>query len=227
MAKLVLFDLDDTILGSVGNRKGLWAEMFTEVFGMKDPPVLKRRDGMTEREIVHDVAAEAGVDEETIKKKLHQAYRILREKFRQLDVMVFPGVKELLETMKEAEEIKMGVLTGNSEERGWMKLEKAGLKDYFKFGVFSEDGEVREDLFQVALEKAEKAFGMKFEPQDIWIIGDTPRDVSTAVKGGARCIAVATGPFKERELLVEGADFVLKDLTDYKRIVSIILGKEE
>ncbi len=227
MAKLVLFDLDYTLLKSVGNKEELWNAMFSEVFGLKGSAVLARRQGMTEKEIIEDAASEAGIDGETVKRKMHQAYRILTEKFSELDVMLFPGAKELLETLKEADGIKVGVLTGNSEDRAWLKLEKAGLKGYFKFGVFSNDAETREDLFQVALEKAVKAFGMKFRPEDTWIIGDTLRDVSTAVKNGARCIAVTTGPFKERDLLGEGADFVLEDLTDYKRIVNIILGKEE
>jgi phosphoglycolate phosphatase len=228
MAKLILFDVDGTLIRTIGNLEGAWNEMLSEVFGIKDSSVaLARREGKTEREIVFDAASEAGVDQKTAERKLHQAYRVITEKFSQLETVPIQGAMELLDVMKEADEIKVGLLTGNSEERGWNKLEKAGMRDFFRFGVFSNDAETREDLFQVAIEKAEGVFGMRFDPKDVWIIGDTPRDVSTAVKNGAKCIAVTTGPFKERELISEGADFVLKDLTDYKRIISIILGKED
>lgn len=228
MAKLVLFDVDYTLLMCRGDRERPWKEMLSEVFGIKDAPAaLRRREGKTEREIMFDIASEAGIDGDVVKRKLRQAYRVLKEKFSGTETVPLPGAKELLETLREADEIKAGVLTGNSEERGWMKLEKAGLRDYFRFGVFSGDAERREGLFRVALEKAGKAFGADFEPKDVWIIGDTLRDVSTASDNGARCIAVATGPFSKKELLAAGADFAVDGLSDYKRIVNIILGKED
>lgn len=227
MAKLVLFDVDDTLIkGEMDGRNTRWNEMLWEVFGVKVSINLKRFIGMTETETMNAVCSEAGIDKADIERKMRQASRVLTEKYSTLSFAVLPGVRELLETLSESDEIKFGLLTGNTEERAWMKLEKVGLRGLFSFGAFTEDADSRESLFPAALEKAEKLFGLSFSPEDVWVVGDAPRDIGVAVKSGARSIAVMTGPSSERELVAAGADYVLKDFSDYKKVVRIILGRE-
>ena len=135
---------------------------------------------------------------------------------------VLPGVFSLLEKLNELN-ISYGLLTGNWEKTGRMKLDFYGLNHFFKWGAWADDGSTREELVPVALQKA-KENGWK-KTQNIWIIGDTYRDVETAHANNAKCLAVMTGCHNDKikqRLVNSKPDVLLENLSDTDRIIDLI-----
>jgi phosphoglycolate phosphatase len=125
---------------------------------------------------------------------------------------VLPGVVRLLEDLQEAG-VVMGVVTGNLQAIGWKKLELAGLRGFFQTGAFSQDGGTRGELAALATQRAEAlAPGTKF--QTITLIGDHRNDVLAAKQNGYRSVAVGTGVLTVQQLLEEGADLAVADMTE-------------
>ncbi len=119
----------------------------------------------------------------------------------------------------------MGLVTGNMEDIAWLKLDKVGLKNYFQFGGFGDDAMERISLVRQAIDEAEKFYG-RLNRENIFVIGDTPRDIVSGQKSGVKTIAVATGDFSLHELQMMQPDFVLENLEDTTRLMNIILGYE-
>jgi phosphoglycolate phosphatase-like HAD superfamily hydrolase len=93
-----------------------------------------------------------------------------------------------------------------------------------EIGAYGSDHRQRGRLVGIALEKHEHKHGTRLAPHDVVLVGDTPLDVAAAREGGARAVAVATGPFGADELLAAGADAVLPDLRDTGAVVEAVLS---
>jgi phosphoglycolate phosphatase-like HAD superfamily hydrolase len=105
----------------------------------------------------------------------------------------------------------LGLVTGNLTRIGWRKLERAGLRDYFRFGAFGEMAKTRAGLAKIAIREA-RGQGWIFSGAPISLIGDSPADVLAARRNRIRSIAVATGLTPTDELQAEEPDIVLRDL---------------
>ena len=116
----------------------------------------------------------------------------------------------------------MGLVTGNTEAIAWLKLEKTGLKKYFKFGGFGDHVMKRSGIVKKALEASVECIGT-MERENIFLVGDTPRDILGGHKMGLITIGVATGDFSRDQLLQSGADFILENLKDTDKVLKIIL----
>jgi phosphoglycolate phosphatase-like HAD superfamily hydrolase len=127
---------------------------------------------------------------------------------------VLPGVWNLLETIDRCADIFPGLLTGNSEEGARIKLEHFDLWRFFRCGAFGDDVADRNQLFDVALQRAEACGVREVRPADVVVVGDTVFDVACAQAAGARSVAVATGPSDVETLRQSGADLVMHDLSD-------------
>ncbi|MBI5766996.1 MAG: haloacid dehalogenase-like hydrolase [Verrucomicrobia bacterium] len=127
---------------------------------------------------------------------------------------VLGGVRELLAAVAARPGVTQGVLTGNLRAGARAKLAHHGLWDYFPFGAFADDAELRNDLGPHALARARAHTGTTFAPARIWIIGDTPHDIACARAIGARVLAVATGSHSRDTLAAHAPDALLDDLAD-------------
>jgi phosphoglycolate phosphatase-like HAD superfamily hydrolase len=125
-----------------------------------------------------------------------------------------PGAAPLLERLTRRG-VLLGLVTGNLTRIGWRKLQRAGLKDYFRFGAFGEMAKTRTGLAKIAIREARRQEWIS-KGTVISLIGDSPADVIAARGNGVRAIAVATGLTSREELLAEGPDLVLKDLRDLR-----------
>ena len=115
----------------------------------------------------------------------------------ELDLRVMPGVVEMLSYLEHSG-AALGVATGNLESIGWLKVEVAGLRDWFSFGGFSDGFDVRSEMIAHALEMAHQAAGPE---ASVCVVGDTPFDISAARENGLPIIAVATGNYTFDELM--------------------------
>ncbi len=225
MDRLVLFDIDKTLLvGSTVHYTALKSSL-SEVYGIKNPQPVKNMQGMTDLKIIYETLLQESIDVKTIKSGLDQCMEIMYLKYKDAlqkqDLKILEGVNELLETLQRAG-IPMGLVTGNMEAIAWLKLEKVGLNRYFDFGGFGDKVVKRSGLVHNAIKSSEKILG-KLNTGNIFLIGDTPRDIVGGQKVGVKTIGVATGDFSEEELAQAGADFVIKDLKDSKKVLKIIL----
>jgi len=136
---------------------------------------------------------------------------------------VMPGIFPLLKKLDKMK-ISYGLLTGNWEKTGRMKLDFYNLNDYFEWGAWADDASTREALVPIALERA-KENGWE-ETSNVWIVGDTHRDVETAHANNSKCLAVMTGCHNEKikqRLIDSKPDVLVQDLSDTEKIIEIII----
>jgi phosphoglycolate phosphatase-like HAD superfamily hydrolase len=137
---------------------------------------------------------------------------------------VMPGVRELLDTLAERDDVYLALLTGNYEAAARMKLEHFDLWRYFACGAFGDAAPDRNGLLPKAVARVAACGGPVIEPDEAVVIGDTPLDVECAASAGARSIAVATGNYSVDELRAAGADVVMQDLSDTAAVLAAIAG---
>ncbi len=182
--------------------------------------------GRTDRWIFSETAARHGVtpDAGTLE-RIEQAYvsHLLREiDTPSPDKRVLPGVRQLLDTLTGRDDVHLALLTGNLPAGARIKLEHFGLWHYFGGGGFGDVAADRVALYAAAIESVAVTTGVRFEPHQAVIVGDTTHDVAVAVASGARCLAVATGSVAPDALTAAGADMVLQDLSDLPRALAAL-----
>ncbi len=228
MDRLVLFDIDKTLLVGSSFHYSALKDALSEVYGVENPKSLTNMQGMTDLKIICTTLKLENIDVETIKSGLDECmctmYNNFSEVLEKKDLTVLDGVKILLENIMK-HEIPMGLVTGNMEAIAWLKLDKVGLKQYFQFGGFGDKVLKRSELVENALKASKDIIGV-MDKKYIYLIGDTPRDIRGGQKLNINTVGVATGDFSEEELLVAGADYVLRDLTATDNIINIILNGE-
>lgn len=229
--RLVLFDIDGTLLSSKGAGGRALRGAMKEVFGK-----LGRMDeysfaGRTDPQIVLDLMGRAGFQEGFIRERMPYLFELYLQRLRDEikkgpPPTLFPGVLSLLEELKGDERAILGLLTGNIEGGARIKLETLNLQDYFSIGAYGSDAEERNRLPLIALQRARGKFDDHLEGEDMVIIGDTPLDVECAVGIGARSIAVATGVVGRKKLEDCGADFLFDDFREYHRVIEAIYSPD-
>ena len=231
MKKLVLFDIDGTLLWSDGAGRSAIRQALVSVMGTAGPiddfPFAGKTDPQIVRELMtaadHPRAANE-IDAERVCNK----YAELLETELQVpgrELRVYQGVPSLLEELHQRADAAVGLLTGNIEIGAKIKLRAVGIDpDQFCVGAFGSDAQERADLPQIAAQRAEPLFGHVPQGEEVVIIGDTPADVTCGSAIGARAIAVATRPFSVEELQALGPYRVFADLTDTPAVLEAILG---
>lgn len=224
MVKLILFDIDGTLISSGGAGTRALNESFNEIFSIPDGFQGVRMAGKTDIEIMkegmlkHNIKPEDGFGKKMVEGYIYHLRREINNNGRHLK----PGIKEILSRLKEIEGVYLGLLTGNLEKGARIKLEPFGINPYFPFGAFGSDDEDRNRLLPIALRRFSDIYKINLKPEDSIVIGDTPRDVTCSKPFGAFSVVVATGPYSLEELQNSGADLVLKDLLDQKRLIDLI-----
>jgi phosphoglycolate phosphatase-like HAD superfamily hydrolase len=135
---------------------------------------------------------------------------------------VLPGARALLAAAATRPDLAQGLLTGNLRAGARAKLSHHALWDYFPFGAFADDAELRNDLGPHALARARAHTGVTLAPDRVWIIGDTPHDITCARAIGARVLAVATGSHSLDTLAAHMPDALLPDLADASAFWNIV-----
>jgi phosphoglycolate phosphatase-like HAD superfamily hydrolase len=228
--RLVLFDIDGTILWTDGAGRRAVFQALEEHFG-KSGPGEHRFDGKTDPQIVRELMRHAGVPDTDIDARLDEVLdrylALLRDELSSVEhgQHVFPGVRELLDTLEARDDVVLGLLTGNIRHGAHAKLSAVGIDPArFLIGAFGSDHHERPELPEIARLRAEEILGHAVSGRDLVVIGDTPADVECGVSIGARAIGVATGRYSVEELRARGAAAVFADLTDTAAVVNAILA---
>jgi phosphoglycolate phosphatase-like HAD superfamily hydrolase len=170
--------------------------------------------GNTDTGILREACSHAGVPTEIVDRQIEAILEAMcdnvTERRAELDPILMPGVKETLAHLAGRGAL-LGVATGNLEMIGWIKIEVAGLREWFRFGGFSDRFPVRSELIGHAARKARELAG---EDASICVVGDTPRDIEAARANHLPVIAVATGHFDFDALLALEPDACATSLAD-------------
>ena len=224
---LVLFDIDGTLVHTAGAGRAAIEGTMVDVYGTAGPIDDLPFDGLTDPQIAHTLLRAAGLAAGEIDagfEALWSEYssHLAREIGARRDSMrTAPGVPAILDTL-EATEATLGLVTGNIAAGAKQKLSACGLWNRFAFGAFGSDDADRNALPPIAVERAFAATGIRFGPEETWIIGDTPQDIACAHASGLRVLAVATGRFSVVDLRRAGADHVLPSLEDGDRVMTAL-----
>lgn len=214
--RLILFDIDGTLVDCGPQVRPLFASALVEVFGTTGDLDGYDFAGKTDPRIVLDLLTAAGLTREEVLAGLPRVRALYLERLEAaLDrggMRLLPGVEELLDELAARQDVVLGLLTGNWERGARTKLSRFGLNRYFPFGAYGCDGIERAELPPVALERAERASGRRFRPEEVLIVGDSLHDVSCARAHGIPALAVATGRTPAAALSSAGADWVVTDL---------------
>jgi phosphoglycolate phosphatase len=226
---LVLWDVDGTLVDSAGLGREAFMEAFERVTGSL-PSAQVPFAGRTDLEIALDMLLVSGVEagEEllalfgaALERAMASRFDALRARGRAL-----PGAHESLARLDREPGVLQSLLTGNIEPNAAVKLRAFGLERHldFEIGAYGSDHRMRAELVAIARSKAERKHGRRVEPEDVVLVGDTPLDVAAAKEGGARAIAVASGPFDEDALEAAGADVVFAHLADTEAVTAAIVA---
>jgi len=234
--RLILFDIDGTLLWTDGaGRRAIHRALVDEV-GSAGPIDGYRFDGKTDPQIVRELMELAGhpdcQSDERISAVCRRYVELLTAELEKPTqaTRIFPGIKDLLAALEPYEagaspQAMVGLLTGNVEHGAALKLRSAGLDPArFAVGAFGSDSHRRADLPAVAAQRAAQRTGHRFTGADLVIVGDTPDDVACARPMGARTVGVATGFYSTAALKDAGANHVFENLGDTRAVIQALLS---
>ena len=231
MRKLVLFDIDGTILLSSGAGRRAITDALAPHIGDVSAFGRVRFDGKTDPQIVAELLEAAGHPDPHHPERIAEvcaAYvtRLEAELAKPTSITtLLPGVVALLDALALRDDVLLGLVTGNVARGAELKLRAAGIAPArFAVGAYGSDSAHRPELPPIAAERAAPFMGRVPSGHDVIIIGDTPADVHCGRPIGARAIGVATGSFAVQDLHDAGADAVFADLTDTVRVLDTMLA---
>ncbi len=211
----ILFDIDGTMLSSEGvgvrSIEETCEEMFSQQVSLEGIPIGGRLDPL----IWGDVCKKYEIENT---KELHSEFRtkyvqVLRKNIANVVVTILPGVKKLVDTLEKMEQVTLGLVTGNYEETGRMKIEAAGFdSNIFTTNAWGTDGKVRDDLPPVAIRQNKKDC-------PVILLGDTVHDVTSGKAAGCNVIAVCTGSHGRDTLMASEPELLLEDLSDTEAVL--------
>jgi phosphoglycolate phosphatase len=238
VAKLVLFDIDGTLVLTGGAGWRAMNRAFEEIVGasanvtgqtqtqaLSGIPVA----GRTDWSIVQDALARLGCqsDRDLVDRLRERYVQHLRQEILQPGSGfngTLPGVSALLDALEPRDDVYLALLTGNFKDGARIKLERFDLWRYFPCGAFGDDSPDRNALVPVALDRATACGMPAFAPADVLVVGDTPHDVACAQAVGAVPVGVATGGFTADQLRDCGAAVVFETLEDTEGFGRLLQG---
>ncbi len=215
--RILLFDIDGTLVSTGGAGAVAWKQAFEELHGIPADIGEFTDAGMTDP----DVGAktfQAVMDREPTARELAQLIQRRLEHLPEAvaeseGYRVLPGVPERLRQLSRDGHL-LGLITGNGDGAAHVKLARGDLNRWFTFGAYATAGVDRPAVVRRAVERGEAMLGQDVPNSDIYVIGDTPLDISAAHAVDCTAIGVATGHFDADALREAGADHVLETLEE-------------
>ena len=222
MKKLVLFDLDGTLVNAGGAGRTSLRKAIKELYGVEpefDHSLISGRTDLDNFSIVYSLIKKGKKPTAAEMKKMKAKYlEILPTEVhavvrcKKYDLV--PGVEKFLKMLAKDKDVILGLGTGNLEEGAKIKLEPSKLASYFTVGGYGEDGQTREEMLQAAVKRAEKKFKTKLEPNQVYVIGDTHRDICAAKNCGFHSAVLTNGFGDAQKIQRAAAELETKDFND-------------
>ncbi len=224
MAKIILFDIDGTLIKSSNAHFVSFSKALKKVYGVKGDIYEVNPHGMTDKQIIIEILKKKSIRKEIIDLRIKECLEEMIKYFlidiKKEDIFLLPGTESFLKYLRERNFL-LGIATGNLEEIAQEKLKKKDIDHYFKFGAFGSDEIKRTNIIKRAIERAKEESEGK-NKKDIFHIGDTPEDIFAGKENGISVIGMASGKYKEKDLKEAGADFVFKDFFEAREKFKMI-----
>lgn len=213
---LFLFDIDGTLIASGGAGEYSMRLAVEDMFGVKDGLGGVEIAGRTDHLITENVFKKFGAPwtVERATEFLDHYLRHLAQELPRKNGRLLPGIVELLDALRARPGVALALLTGNLARGAQIKLSHYGVWDYFEFGAYADDHSDRNRLGPFAQARARERHGVEFPPERIFVLGDTPHDITCGRAIGAKTVAIATGGFTREQLAAHEPDFLFDDLGD-------------
>jgi len=215
--KLVIFDLDDTLVNLFKVHDKAYHKTMEEIFGLT--ACYKKLDYTGKRipDLIKEYAMKEGVTPQVIAMNLEEAERVYELNFamalRDPKKHILPGVQKLLEALSKKH--KLALVTGDLQSITELVLKETGLAKYFPVIVTADDAPTRAEIVRKAIKKAGRA-------DEVWVIGDSTRDIDAGKANKAKTIAVLTGEHDKKTLAAKKPEYIFKDLTPTREIMEAI-----
>jgi phosphoglycolate phosphatase len=204
VVRLVLFDIDGTLIRSGGAGVRAFERTFTEVFGLPETTRRLKFAGRTDVSLVREGLTLHGVEasDANFRRFFEHYPAFLQELLGTCEGGVCEGIRGLIESLQNVpEKPLLGLLTGNIRRGAELKLRHYQLWDHFETGAFADDHEDRNCIAGAAQKRGSEMVGRPLAGDEIVVIGDTPHDIRCGQSIGAKVLAVGTGEFGRKELL--------------------------
>jgi phosphoglycolate phosphatase len=215
--RLLLFDIDSTLLQADDATRQAINKTFSKLFDIENPQQNVPFSGRTDLGIFKDVAlALLGrpLRSEELEQVVAGYLTLLPDELNIRAFRLMPGVKELLPLLAAREDVILGLETGNLEPAAYMKLKRGSIDSYFSLGGFGSDSSERTELVRLAIARGRKLYDGAIPDKNIFVIGDSPHDISAGRNVGVNTIALGTGQADKNKLLAESPSSFLPDLSD-------------
>jgi len=225
--RLLLFDIDGTLITSGGAGEGALKDAMKARFGVEEDLQGILLAGATDAKIARELLAKHGIEAsaENMAALLDEYLQHLSGRMSLHDGRLLPGIVPVLEALEKHPEAVLALLTGNLTRGAEIKLTHYGVWNFFEFGAFADDHHDRNELGKCARSRALERHGIDFPPDRIYVIGDTPRDIECGRAIGAKTVAIATGHYSLPELAEHAPDFLFEDFSDTGRVLDCLLGE--
>ncbi|MGC8742925.1 MAG: HAD family hydrolase [Verrucomicrobiia bacterium] len=215
MVKVILFDIDGTLIRTLGVGVKAFAKAFNTLFKFPDVTAKMSFAGRTDTSLVKDYFHLNGYNptEQDIENFFACYTFWLDHLLEQSRGGVCPGVREFINTARNLPSNPLiGLLTGNIRLGAEIKLRHFRLWQEFEMGAFADDSEDRNEIARIAYRRACNVLGKRLSGDEIVVVGDTPHDIRCARAIGARALAVTTGGNTFQELSIHNPDWLVNNL---------------
>lgn len=212
--KLIIFDFDGTIADT--QKTIVLAKQETmKIMGLEvaDEETCASTIGLSSKVSFEKLYPQ--LSEATIDLCVTTYRRIFDEKKKTVPPVVFPGVIETLETIRE-KGIKMTIATSRNNASLYEFLEQMKIRVFFSFILGGEDTVLLKPNPDPVLKTLDE---LSFTAEQTLVIGDMPFDIIMGKKAGAHTCGVTYGNATQSKLLEAGADFVIDQMPDLLKIL--------
>jgi phosphoglycolate phosphatase len=213
----VLFDIDETLVHTGGAGARSWAWAFDQLHGVPADIGAHTSAGETDpqvgRKTFRAVLGREPSFDELARLYAKYLWHLSEDIWTSRAYRVLDGAEDLLARLTAAGVI-LGVVSGAMEGAARTKLEPGKLNRYFVFGSYGSDSPDRTEVTRLGIAKAARLHGRDLSPEEVYVVGDTPRDITAGRAAAATTIGVASGHYHADELRAAKADHVLRSLTE-------------
>ena len=224
--RLLLFDIDGTLLKTNGAGRVSTREAMLEIFGTISRLESHSFGGKTDWQTLVELLHDHGYDENTIGQHMPRYEQAMEYHLTRIindhKAWACPGALETVQKLRGDESVLLGLVTGNVSTTAPIKLRAAGFDpDWFPVGAYGSEAMDRNRLPALAMERANQRGNGTIKPEQVIVIGDTPADIECARAVGAIAVAVRTGFSSEEALVAVRPDYLLDDLTGLDAVLSV------
>ncbi len=222
MNKLIIWDIDGTILDCKGCGRSALSLTFEKLYGHQDAFVDVDLTGKIDIEVITEIVSLHDIPSFDLNDFMGHYGEVLKEVMDKIEgINLLPGVEDILRYYSDKKDYYFSIATGNCKTGALGKLEYCRVNQFFKTGAYGDQAHNRTKLIELAIENAISFYGQVFEKESIFYLGDTPKDIEAAKANGIQSVAVSTGFYTHEALKDHLPHHLLKNMQNLNQVSKI------